>query len=446
MPTFYGPPSDGTVIPEQLETALAEDLATPGATIGAAVSSDGQHRKQAMLRRKGGSIGTGGRGVVALRFDHHNPEFQANVLPLLKARGLPYTHAQYANALSAEQEGGYTGDTQTGMTWAQVQAASINAGGEIFSHSWTHADASGLTELTREIIGSRDYLEQQMPELPVEGFIQPGIAGGAGVWDGFDSGFDNPDMWRNHLAGRLIRTAYGVYSGTGSYYNPLTGDGGDGIAHYTLDTNTTSASGIGLLTNTAEMRTGLVFMLHPRSLDFGAGYITTAVLVEILDKIVELRDAGRILPLTMSGLACATPAHSFRQNLGRGGALDSTSSAWGGTTGWTIGGGIASGSTSAGSLARSENVGQLGWAGGGAREVSAEFRAPTGATVRVHARDFNTPTLLDVTREVTLPASEAWVPISAPFILPMSTDLLRHEYGRVSGGAVELRKPGVYAI
>lgn len=44
-----------------------------------------------LLARKGGVIGTGGRAVVALRFDDAPFAFRHKILPLLVSRGLPYT-------------------------------------------------------------------------------------------------------------------------------------------------------------------------------------------------------------------------------------------------------------------------------------------------------------------------------------------------------------------
>lgn len=409
----------------------------PGGAAGGGMGTDGPHRKAEMIKRHGGQIGTGGRGVVALRFDHQNPDFQTKILPLLKARGLPYTHAQYALALSPTQENGYAGDEQAGLTWDQVQQASLHQGGEIFSHSYTHGDT---TDYAREIVGSRDYLEQQMPEIRVEGFAQPGIGGSA--WGGMALNLHNPAQWRDYEAGRLIRDSYGLYTGSGPLYNPLTGDGADGITHTVIESVSSASSSKNIIDGVTQLGYGAVLMLHPNRVD-EAGGITTATLVEILDYLVQARDAGRVMVLTMSGLSVASTHHATRSNILEGTDFDLTR--WQNTTGWTAADGVAS-TTTGGVIRRPWAPASTSWALGGAREASVEMRAPQGAVVRIQVRDYTTPSKLTTTRDVTLPASEAWVTVRQPFLIPRTTVGLHFDAGRVSGGPVEMRNPGLFAI
>lgn len=400
---------------------------------GHAIGTDGPHRKNEMILRKGGAIGTGGRGVIALRFDHQNPDFQEKVLPLLKARGLPYTHAQFAMALDPSGS-----DRQAGLTWPQVQSASLNQGGEIFSHSYTHQDT---TDYHREIVESRDYLEAQMPEIRVDGFAQPGIPGTA--WEGMALNLSNPAQWRDYEAGRLIRDSYGIYTGTSVLYWPLAGGGADGIPYTALDNVSSPASAINIIDTVANTGMGGCLMFHPHVLGM-ADRLSTATWTAILDHLVAKRDAGEIMVLTISGMSVAVPYHSHRTNL-----LESSDfadpSKWQGTTGWSFAGGVAS-TTTGGVILRNMDPVARRWAQGGAYEALAEFRAPQGAVVSVRAYDYNDPARLDSTRTVTLPASEEWVAVRQPILIPRLSTLIRFEGGRVSGGTVEMRAPGFYAI
>lgn len=408
------------------------------ADAGHAMGVDGQHRKQELIRRKGGQIGVGTRGVIALRFDHHNPTFQDKVLPLLKARGLPYSHAQYALALSPTQENGYAGDEQTGMTWAQVQDASLRQGGETASHSYTHGDT---TDYERETFGALEFLESQMPEIAVDSFIQPGIAGSA--WGGMALNLDKPSQWRDYEAGRMIRDAYGLYTGSGSLYWPLTGDASDGIPYTSFDTTTSPTSAINIINACADLKYGAVLMLHPNRVDDGAGGISTATLTAILDHLVAMRDAGEILVLTLTGMAVASTHHDVRSNVLEG--TDFDLSRWQNTTGWTAAAGVAS-TTAGGTIKRPWTPGATSWVLGGTREAACEFRAPEGATVLVKITDYTTPAKLTTSRQVVLPASPDWKTVRQPYIVPKTTLGLHFEVGRVSGGPVDMRNPGMFAI
>lgn len=411
---------------------------TGGSGGGNAIGADGPHRKTEMILRHGGQIGTAGRGVIALRFDHQNPEFQATILPMLKARGLPYTHAQYALALSPVQENGYPGDEQTGMSWSQVQKNSINQGGEVFSHSYSHGDT---TDYHREVVESKQYLEEQMPEVKIDGFAQPGISGNA--WDGFATNLDNPAQWRDYAAGRLIRDTYGLYTGSGPLYNPLAGIGADGITYTAIDGVSSATSSKNIVDAVIALKYGAVLMMHPNVIG-DSGKISVSTLEEILDYIVTKRDAGDLVVLTLSGMSAATAHHSERSNLLEATKFDPFSR-WLNTTGWTASDGVAS--TETGSpIARPWSYDSTRWARGGAREASAEFRAPQGATVSVRVVDTNRPTILDSTRTVTLPASGEWVTVRQPFLIPANSTIVRYEAGRVSGGLVEMRNPGLFAI
>jgi hypothetical protein len=61
--------------------------------------------------------------------------------------------------------------------------------------------------------------------------------------------------------------------------------------------------------------------------------------------------------------------------------------------------------------------------------------------------DLTTPALFDVTKDVTLPASANWVTIRKAITMPTNgTANLRMDFGRVSGGAINIKEPAVEAV
>lgn len=393
-------------------------------------------------RRSGGAIGTSGRGVVALRFDHNNRNFQDKVLPLLRARGLPASHCHFVDEMNPQP--GYTGDNSTGTTWADVQTAALKDGIEVWNHGWSHTDAVDIVGLTHEIVDAKTELETAMPKIKVAGFMVPGVTGTR--WGGFSDNLADPLIYSKTLAGRLVMASHAACNGSLGTLWPLGDRSSMGFPSTALDTATSAASGISLVKKAADRATGTVIMVHPNIIDLG-GYITTAILAEILDYIVAERDAGRLEVLTVSGLLAADPARTTRHNMVRDGAFGQGLTHWTQTTGWTVAGDVATGSTSAGLLTQNVAVADMAWVAGSARMVSALFRAPAGAVVTVQVSDAASDAAWDSVRTVTLPASESWVTVRQPVCIPAAgTTTVRARFGRVSGGAIEMREPCLTAL
>ncbi|KZM78407.1 polysaccharide deacetylase family protein [Cellulosimicrobium sp. I38E] len=240
--------------------------------------------------RRGGRIGTGGKPVVALRFDHHLDAFEAKVLPLLKQYQLPW-----AQAINPQNLG--TGDDN--MTWAELQTMCLDHGGEVWNHGGNHGNATTPQALQEQIVDSLTTLRTNLPGLAVEGWCPPGLAAGAYMGA---SPFATTAQNTETAAGQLIMGNHAFVAGyaPGQYRvldptaQPI------GAPHITIDD--AAPSSITSALNTAIARgVGVAFMLHANYLD-EAGYLTTAQLAAFLADIAARRDAGTLVVLSYSGL------------------------------------------------------------------------------------------------------------------------------------------------
>lgn len=353
-----------------------------GASAGSASSSGygvmADNRRGELIDSRGGVIGTGGKGAVALRFDHNIPEFKTTILPLLIERGLPASQAHWVQQIEEDVE--YTG------TWGDILTM-FQQGVEVWSHSWTHATATDFNQLVKETKGAREAIEANVPGVKVAGWAQPGI--GAVQYDGNEEAYRDPALWGNTVSGQLIDAYYGATDRGGALLTPL---GSRRVALLAVDQKTSSADSISLINDAANNAMAAVIMCHPNTIGAPNG-TSVAVFTEILDHIVELRDAGKIEVLTMAGLTVASPTTSYRRNHLT--PLDSSK--------WT--GGTVSGTTrqlSTGQVATTN----VSWSrlapalGGHVNDLVVSVSGTGDLEVRVY--DPNTPANLDVTRTFTV--------------------------------------------
>lgn len=258
--------------------------------------------RQGIQARKGGRIGTAGRGVIALRFDDAPAEFVAKVLPLLEARGLPFTRVTTSESVNGVDLPAGTFDT--------MQEYSIRAGGEVWNHGRTHGEASGA-ELTPEISGALDTLRAAMPRLPIDCFAPPG---GSISWGGYMPS-NSVENYTTTIAGQMIMRLHGLVTGyyLDSYYWPIDGIMRDGQNHYSCDTYTV-ARATELIDRARDWKVGVVMMWHGHNLDT-SGNMSTADLETVLDYLAAERDAGNVLALTVSGMAVADKSTDFRNDI-----------------------------------------------------------------------------------------------------------------------------------
>lgn len=281
-------------------------LATEGESAGGGDSSGPVRRdmlQQQLTARKGGTIGTGGKGVIALRFDDAPAEFVAKVLPLLRARNLPFTRVTTSQSVGAA--------VLPAGTFTEMQDYCIKSGGEVWNHGADHLNATGQGPIETNLIGALTALRSAMPRIPIDCFAPPG--GSAINYDGHmpSNAISN---WADTFTGRLLQAHHAIASGylENSYYRPLDGVLRDGQIHYSVDAyDVTRASE--LVDRARDWKKGVALMWHSNNLDT-EGNMTTAQLAEVLDYIVVQRDAGNILVLTKSGMGVADAGSTARDN------------------------------------------------------------------------------------------------------------------------------------
>lgn len=275
-------------------------------------ADEGATRREVLLsearRRRGGTIGTAGRGVASLRFDHHWVPFKQYVLPLLKKYG-------FAWSLPMNSASPFADDKVSGsIPWSTIQADAINNGGEVTNHGRSHGDAGTLPAMRREIIQAKAELEGFLPELAIETWNQPGVGGtqlGGTEMTSVDSIVTT--------AGRLILANHAFVSGgIGSHYRPLGGEPAIGHSHYTMDSATLNHWRTAIDTAIATS-TGIQFMLHPSAIV--GGTTTVATLDAAFAYMAAKRDAGELVILSPSASLLADAGSTVRRNLLRKNSL-----------------------------------------------------------------------------------------------------------------------------
>lgn len=409
----------------------------PRATLADATAGIALPQKVDLIRRgKYGTVGTSGKAVVALRFDHMLDPFLTTVQPLLVARALPFSIGVVTRSVG-NLSAGYE---PTATTWATIKSSILAVGGEIWSHSCTHGDGVSLYD---EIVTSKAEIEAQ--GIRVIGWQQPG---GPATYGPAHTTVDAMD----DEAGRLIRDTYGLYESsiTGTNLRTIPTFGCWGYNHVTVDLLTLTAVK-GWIDQAVQYGVGLELMLHPGYLDRTGGYMTTANYTAVLDYLVTLRDAGSLEVLTASGLAFADPGTTHRPSLTpfgdfEGQTTGSMPAPWN-TSGsaWTIAtDGGHSGSnylhvpnTATVAICRT-SIDTMGLDGhafmfeGWTRSTDVG-----GATWRVQMTAF-VPTTL-VVRNVTgvVAQSSSWTRVRIPFCIPYGATSIAVCPGRSTGGSVD---------
>lgn len=346
--------------------------------------------------RRGGRIGTSGRGAVALRFDHHTDMFWTIVLPLLEERGLPW-----AQIINPERLGTLNDST---TTYGLLQDYCLNVGGEVWNHGGNHDDALTEPDLDQQITGSLQALEVGLPGLAVEGWAPPGLVADAYMGA---SPFNTIERNTGTYAGRQILARHAFIAGYASaVYRPLDPTIQPiGAPHVTADQASFSSLRTALRA-ARDSRVGVAFMLHPNYVD-EPGYISLAVFTQFLDEIVAMRDNGEIMVVSYSGLWLADSESTYRHDLAPSGQSETV---------------VAAGATHSVNMPVYRHDHYLG----APREILVDVTAATSGEVTVRVGD-STVTTHDVTagdstirRIVTLPA-DATTPI--PIVVTPSVEL-----------------------
>ena len=261
--------------------------------------------QQGLRARKGGTIGTGGRGVVSLRFDDAAGDFARDVLPLLEERALPFTRVTTTDRV---------GNTAGGEddTWPNIQDYCIRAGGEVWNHGKTHGSADTPAQIDAEVSGALATLRTNLPRLPIDCWSPPG--GQTTGWDGYMPA-ETIEQLTESYAGQQIMAHHALSSGylTNTWYPPLDGVLRDGQLFYSSDIRDFAFIKT-LIDRARDYPSGVTIMFHANNIGED-GHTSAADFVDVLDYIAAQRDAGNILVLTVSGQAVADAASDHRHDL-----------------------------------------------------------------------------------------------------------------------------------
>lgn len=252
-------------------------------------------RPAARLRKLGG-YGTGGRPVVALTLDHGLDNLTEHIADYASNRGVPYTIA----VSTAEVGSG----ENSNVDWSALQTLALAGGVELANHGPSHSDQTGVEAITAAVVGSRDLMLANMPQVAVDTFIMPGH-GVADGWDGLGLA-QTLEAVNGTFAGQLIQQTHGVFTGDvpGSLW-PMTGDLPAGVDRIGIDTGswiTTAQERIELAARLGGY--ALLTIGHP-SLWGQDGRTTVAQIRAFIDWLAARRDDGTIVLGTVAGAAFA---------------------------------------------------------------------------------------------------------------------------------------------
>lgn len=375
-------------------------------------------------KRLGYKIGTGGRGVILLRFDDYPQDFLTKVLPELRANNLPAYWACTVRHVETEQP----------TPWATVQAWALNDGVQNWGHSWTHSAASTPAALQKEIVESADYFETNMPAVRIDGWVMPGT-GADNPYGGYN-GVTDADFYDTE-AGRLILSRYGIVNAArGGALQPAGGHP-IGQSHLTFE-RWTLAQFKDEVTAAAKAGAALSLMAHPQNIGL-AGYMSTADFKAAMSWLAAERDAGRVMTLTGNASAVLDPDSNYRHNL-LPGTFKGGLQGWSGT-GWTVSNGLLVGPNTTDPVTYAIPTGPVAWARGGTRELHAVVSATASTVIKVEV----TGGALSTTKTYTIPAGD-WVDVRNFFTIPYTgASTVTVKVSRVSGGVPRFHQINAYA-
>lgn len=400
--------------------------------------------------RRGGGIGTGGKPVIMLRFDHWLVAFRDKVLPILRKHQLPATLNMNFDNINIEANGGGS------ISWEDVQDWNQRYGIEIANHGSTHRNPADAAGIYHEIVNGRRNLEAAMPRVAVETWQEHGsaylIASDIDGDIGLDIGREPKNFFESY-AGQLVLAEHAIIEGkSGGFFHPINGSPQIGQSHYSAD-RSTAAQAIAQVDNVQALGRGLTLYTHPGSMNnavVGGKYwpyeeqedgsfivtnpadsttqtfadwdamntwavndgnwlnMSFAHFDELCAHLAAERDADRLMVMTAAGGAFADKSHDRRENLlVKADFTDGYSTWWSGTTGWTVTNPGAEVELTSTSSAGQLNQGMLlysrfGWAMGAAHELVVSVSANTETTLTLrgeqmgNAENWNVEETFDV--------------------------------------------------
>ena len=365
--------------------------------------------RERLFQSRGGRVGTGGKGVVALRFDHGVPAFTEHILPMLEARGLPASQCHHVDDPEA--------------SWTQANT-NFGSGVEVHSHSWTHRDTTSDMEIRKEIVESRQELESLIPNALVAGWMTPGA--GTEAYDGWWAA-TGLEARAPFYAQELIDSTYGSADTSSSVWNVL---GARHWGHRSIDRDSGFSQYQSLIDQAANTKTGVVLMVHPTFIRDQETYIDFSEYEQVLDYIVAQRDAGKIEVLTVAGMTLADPSTDYRDNM-----LHGDLSLW---SGWGSGA-SRTGDSGSGALSHDVSLANIPQVKGHVREFTIDATGTGALSIRIYDNDV---ALLDITRSVQVTDSQK---IRIPVGIPRGGSRIRFSI-TCSSGSVTVTNPKLQAV
>ena len=282
--------SVNTLVPEHI------DPTTTFTTDHAALVSE--------LKSRVGVVSTGGRGAVALVADHGTTAFKAWLWAEAKSRNIPFTMA-----LSPEIHLDGKGDSRHQATNDEVKAW-VSEGLVIASHSGDHGGALGYWDISRQIKTSKEKLEEKL-ETTVDCWVQPGYVLNTGNYDGFGTG-QSAERYTDYYAGRMLLQTYPVVTGYvgDAYVYPGDADLPVGVRRSLMERKENTQGVYDYVQEAIDTGGKHINFCHPYALpDSSETYVTKAEYIDYLDWLVEKRDAGDLVLMTLPELAIAEPGN-----------------------------------------------------------------------------------------------------------------------------------------
>lgn len=239
---------------------------------------------QDFSRRHGGAWSTGGKGAVSFRLDHGLANVRDNLLPMFRAAGIVPSLALNSRNWDRPENGGVT--AQQVDDW--VSAGEV----EIWNHGATHSNPTTEAAVRDEVVTGLAELRAQLPSAQIDGWAIPGV--GTDPYLGMGTLTSVQQIYESY-AGRLILEHHAVTTGHigETWQRVLDGEVRQAQRHYGLDSRT-PADAIAQIDYAIKNRTGLQLMVHPSVVD-GEGNISTAGLQQVVDYMVQKRDAGELV-------------------------------------------------------------------------------------------------------------------------------------------------------
>lgn len=252
-------------------------------------------KPSAQLRKLGG-FGTAGKPVVALTLDHGLNNLTEHLADHADSLGVPYTIAVSTGEVGEGEN--------SNVSWSDLQNLALNAGVELANHGPSHANQVGPEAITAAVVGSRDTMTENMPQIAVDSFIMPGH----GVEDGWDGlgVATSIEAVNTSFAGQLIQRTHGVFTGDvkGTLW-PLNGDMPAGVDRVGIDTDSWVSETQSRIEQAITLGGYSVLTIGHPAYWGNTDRTTVARMLDFVDWLAARRDAGDLILTTVAGAAFA---------------------------------------------------------------------------------------------------------------------------------------------